>query len=57
MANKANIPIIDISGNQAEIARQLVEAAEEHGFIYVKNLGKDIAASNINEAFELVFTT
>lgn len=54
MAVSADIPIIDISGDQSEVARQLVDAAEDHGFIYIKNLGKDIAPSNIDEAFKLV---
>ena len=53
----ANIPIIDVSAqdvSQDEIARQLVSAAEEHGFIYIRNLGKDIPAADIDGAFELV---
>lgn len=54
MAATANIPIIDISGDQAEVARQLVDAAEEHGFIYIRNLGKDIPASDVDTAFKLV---
>lgn len=54
MANDAEIPIIDIAGDQTEAARQLVEAAENHGFIYIKNLGRDIPAADIAEAFKLV---
>jgi isopenicillin N synthase-like dioxygenase len=54
MANSANIPIIDLAGDQAEVARQLVNAAEEHGFIYIKNLGNDIPPKDIDGAFELV---
>ncbi|KAH6892308.1 hypothetical protein B0T10DRAFT_483565 [Thelonectria olida] len=52
----ANIPIIDISTpdvDQKEIARQLVDAAEEHGFIYIRNLGRDISASEVDGAFAL----
>jgi hypothetical protein len=53
----ANIPLIDISApdaDQKEIARQLVDAAEEHGFIYIRNLGRDIEAKSIDGAFDLV---
>ncbi|KAI5461378.1 hypothetical protein BGZ63DRAFT_234103 [Mariannaea sp. PMI_226] len=52
----ANIPVIDISDpdvNQKEIARQLVDAAEEHGFIYIRNRGLDISGSEIDGAFAL----
>lgn len=54
MTVTANLPIIDISGDEAEVARQLVDAAEEHGFIYIKNTGKDIPAAAISEIFGLV---
>ncbi|CAM1508227.1 Fc.00g050750.m01.CDS01 [Cosmosporella sp. VM-42] len=56
MATTAKIPIIDISAkgkSQGEIARQLVDAAEEHGFIYIRNLGHDISATDIGGAFAL----
>ncbi|KAK4203917.1 hypothetical protein QBC40DRAFT_274140 [Triangularia verruculosa] len=56
MANKiAKIPVIDISGegDQEQIARDLVEAAIEHGFIYIKNTGKDIPAEAVDGAFNL----
>lgn len=54
MAVSADIPIIDLSGPQDDVARQLVSAAEDHGFIYIKNLGKDIPGADIDEAFRLV---
>lgn len=54
MTATANIPIIDISGDQHVVAQQLVDAAQEHGFIYIKNLGRDISASSIDGAFALV---
>ncbi|KAM0363729.1 hypothetical protein ACHAP4_000585 [Fusarium culmorum] len=56
----ANIPLIDISApdaDQEEIARQLVDAAEEHGFIYIRNLGRDIQAKDVDGAFDLVRKT
>lgn len=57
MAPTANVPIIDLSGDQDSVAQQLVEAAVEHGFIYIRNLGKDISVADIDGAFELVSQT
>ena len=58
MAVSADIPLIDInSADTATIGRQLVDAAEEHGFIYIRNLGKDINPGKIDEAFRLVCTS
>lgn len=54
MTATANIPIIDISGDQDVVAQQLVDAAQEHGFIYIKNLGRDISSNSIDGAFALV---
>jgi isopenicillin N synthase-like dioxygenase len=54
MANSADIPIIDLAGDRADIALQLVNAAEEHGFIYIRNKGLDIAPQDIDGAFSLV---
>lgn len=56
MGHHVDIPVIDIAGNEADVARQLVDAAEEHGFIYIKNLGQNITPSAIDEAFRLVRT-
>ena len=50
----ANIPVIDLAGDEADVARQLVAAAEEHGFIYIKNRCNDIPAAAVDEAFSLV---
>ncbi len=55
MANSADIPIIDLAGDRADIALQLVNAAEEHGFIYIKNTGKDIPVDAVEGAFSLVY--
>ncbi len=50
------IPIIDISGSlpEAEVAKQLVDAAATYGFVYVKNEGKDIPVEAIDSIFALV---
>ncbi|KAL2019625.1 hypothetical protein VTK56DRAFT_9440 [Thermocarpiscus australiensis] len=55
MARVAGIPVIDISGDrdQTQVAKELVEAAIEHGFIYIKNTGKDIPVEAIEDAFEI----
>lgn len=58
MSNAAKIPVIDISAageeEQAKVAKELVEAAVEHGFVYIKNQGKDIPVESVENAFELV---
>ncbi|KAJ4407118.1 hypothetical protein N0V85_004408 [Neurospora sp. IMI 360204] len=56
MTSVAKIPVIDISDDnqdQAQVAKELVEAAIEHGFIYIKNTGKDIPVEDVDAAFEL----
>ncbi|KAM7198077.1 hypothetical protein V8F20_006322 [Naviculisporaceae sp. PSN 640] len=57
MAKVARIPVIDISSDneqdQQQIAKELVEAAIEHGFIYIKNTGKDIPIEAVEGAFSL----
>lgn len=54
MTESAGIPVIDIASGrpEAEVARELVDAAVEFGFIYVKCGGMDVKA--IERAFELV---
>ena len=54
MSVTADLPLIDLSGDEHEVAKQLVDAAEEHGFIYIRNLGKDISPADIDAAFKLV---
>jgi len=55
-ANLAEIPMIDISGTESEveIGKRLVDAAEIHGFVFIKNLGRDIPIPAIDRSFELV---
>ncbi len=59
MAEVAKIPVIDISGDgdQTQVAKELVEAAIEHGFVYIKNSGKDIPVKAVDGAFEMVTET
>ena len=52
----SQIPVIDISGSipEARVAKELIDAAATYGFVYIRNLGKDIPVEAINKAFELV---
>jgi hypothetical protein len=54
------IPVIDIlracPDDDLSVAEELVQAAAVHGFVYIKNLGKDISIPEINHAFDLVST-
>lgn len=58
MASAANIPLIDISASgedaQLQVAKELVAAAIEHGFVYIRNTGADIPANAVERAFGLV---
>lgn len=57
MAETANIPVIDISADgegRQQVAKELVEAAVSHGFIYIKDTGKDIPVESVDAAFEMV---
>lgn len=58
MESTTKIPIIDISATsdkeQGKVAKELVEAAIEHGFVYIRNRGADIPAEAVDEAFDLV---
>ncbi|KAI0913326.1 hypothetical protein F4823DRAFT_577854 [Ustulina deusta] len=56
MARAASIPIIDVSGEQgdpASIARELVDAAAEHGFVYIRNTGQDLSPAQVEQAFDI----
>ncbi|KAH6655123.1 hypothetical protein BKA67DRAFT_689964 [Truncatella angustata] len=56
MPEAAQIPIIDISAEGAdelEVAKKLVDAAAEYGFVYIKNAGKDISAQQVQGAFDI----
>jgi isopenicillin N synthase-like dioxygenase len=50
------IPVIDISGSlpEADVAKQLVDAAATYGFVYVKSEGRDIPVEAIDSIFQLV---
>ncbi|OTA94828.1 hypothetical protein M434DRAFT_243888 [Hypoxylon sp. CO27-5] len=56
MATAASIPIIDISAegvDQTQVAKELVDAAVEYGFVYIKNAGRDISPEQIENAFNV----
>ena len=54
--NPLQIPVVDISGPELEesIADQLVNAATVHGFVYIRDLGRNIPIKDIDHAFDLV---
>lgn len=57
MPEAAKIPIIDIfddAADQAQIARSLVDAAAEYGFVYVKSTGLDLTDGQVENAFTIV---
>lgn len=58
MASAAKIPVIDISASgeedQAKVAKELVDAAIEHGFVYIRNRGADIPVDAVENAFTIV---
>lgn len=59
MSAEAHIPVIDISAaahDEQGVARQLADAAADHGFIYIKNTGDFLDVADINGAFDLVST-
>ncbi|KAB8296695.1 hypothetical protein EYC80_002115 [Monilinia laxa] len=53
--DQGRIPVIDISGSipEDEVAKQLVDAAATFGFVYIRNLGKDIPVNAVDRTFEL----
>ncbi|KAI0396845.1 hypothetical protein F5Y17DRAFT_418066 [Xylariaceae sp. FL0594] len=56
MTNAAPIPIIDISGHgddETRVAKELVDAAAEYGFVYIKNTGQDISFTQVERAFNI----
>ena len=48
------LPIIDISSPDAGTAKQILVAAAEHGFFYVRSKGLAIDAMRVNDMFTLV---
>lgn len=55
----APIPVIDLTGAEESgaqrdaVAKALVDAAVEHGFVYIRNTGLDIPAAAVNGAFDI----
>ena len=48
------IPVLDISSPAVEPARQLVNAAEKYGFIFIRNQYGEMQSSDIDSMFQLV---
>ncbi|CAI4213927.1 unnamed protein product [Parascedosporium putredinis] len=55
----APIPVIDLAAagkSEQEIAKELCDAAIEHGFIYIRSEGVDVSVEAVDRAFEILFT-
>lgn len=50
----SDIPVIDISSSSPEIAKEVLEAASTHGFLFIKNDGATIPPRDIDHMFDLV---
>ncbi|KAJ4339851.1 hypothetical protein N0V95_007662 [Ascochyta clinopodiicola] len=48
-----SIPVIDISNPSDETARQVLDAASTHGFLFIKNDGVTIPPKDIDDMFKL----
>lgn len=48
------IPIIDISNPSAEVAKQVLDAASTHGFLFIRNDNGIIPSKDIADMFDLV---
>ncbi|KAF3037247.1 hypothetical protein E8E12_006697 [Didymella heteroderae] len=48
-----DIPVIDISNPSNDVARQVLEAASTHGFLFIKNDGVTITPQDIDDMFKL----
>jgi ubiquinone/menaquinone biosynthesis C-methylase UbiE len=51
---ETTIPVIDISTPSAEVARQVLDAASTHGFLFIKSDGVTIPTEDISDMFKLV---
>jgi hypothetical protein len=49
-----DIPVIDVSAPSADVARQVLDAASTHGFLFIKNDGVTIPPQDIDDMFKLV---
>jgi isopenicillin N synthase-like dioxygenase len=48
------LPVLDISVPNHEIAGHLVETISQYGFVYIKNHGLDLPPQEIDDMFQLV---
>ncbi len=49
----ASIPVIDISAPSPQVARQVLDAATKHGFLFIQNHDL-ISPQDIRDMFDLV---
>lgn len=55
-SHEMKIPVIDISNPNDDVARQILDAASTHGFLFIKNDGVTISPQDIDDMFKLVST-
>jgi len=53
-AGNMTIPVIDVSSPSDNVARQVLDAASTHGFLFIKNDGVAISPKDIDDMFKLV---
>lgn len=53
-SQSAEIPVIDISHSNPDAAFQLLVAATDNGFVFIKNNDAGIPAQDIDDMFDLV---
>jgi len=49
----SKIPVIDISNPSPKVAKQVLDAASTHGFLFIKNDGVTIPPKDIDDMFKL----
>lgn len=52
--DQIDLPVLDISTPNAQVGRELVDAAVRYGFVFIRNQGSEIPPTEIDQAFELV---
>ena len=49
------IPVIDLTANIESLGKDVVDAAEQYGFVFIRNQTQGISAEAIERAFDLVW--
>jgi hypothetical protein len=49
------LPVLDISSTDKEMASRLVESVSKYGFVYIKNNEAGIPSGDVDAMFKLVY--